>query len=490
MTIARRFRAICLALAALALAGPSARAAAPEPGTSPGSADPSIESQPVYQGRIVQDKTVMIPMRDGVRLAANVARPDVPVDGEPGHRFPVLLVVSPYRKDVLIDSLYPAESYFTIRGYVLLAYDVRGIGDSEGTYAYPFNPAEQRDLYDVTEWAAAQPWSNGSVGMTGQSYLGISQYLAAAQRPPHLKAIFPCKAYSDPYRDIVYHGGIFDAEFVAAWGALTQGLWTIPPTAPNAGAGDGSDPAALAGSWVEHMGGNQNVLAWARSNPTDNEPWRGMAVYTKYDAIASSGIPTYHCGGWYDGFARGTTENFRHLAAAPNQRLIIGPWSHTDYNQDDSGAPQAGFAFHFDPQFDIDHEMLRWYDHYLKGKPDSFAGWPRVEYYSLGENRWKFADSWPPAGASEMDLFLASEGAGAAVGQGSLRLDGPMGNPDAYVAHPNGQGETAGKWGNVAAGPFQKTDQRADEAHALSYSTSPLGAPVDVTGPIALTLYA
>ncbi|MBI4728087.1 MAG: CocE/NonD family hydrolase, partial [Acidobacteria bacterium] len=112
------------------------------------------------------------------------------------------------------------------------------------------------------------------------------------------------------------------------------------------------------------------------------------------------------------------------------------------------------------------------------------------QYYSLGENRWKFADSWPPAGASEMDLFLASEGAGAAVGQGSLRSDGPMGNPDAYVVHPNGQGETAGKWGNVAAGPFQKTDQRADEAHALSYSTSPLGAPVDVTGPIALTLYA
>ncbi|MHB8513629.1 MAG: CocE/NonD family hydrolase [Actinomycetota bacterium] len=472
---------------AVSLSGGGAHAAVPVPGTTPGSSDPSLESQPIYAGNITQDKTVMIPMRDGVLLAANVARPNVPVDGKAEHRFPVLLVVSPYRKDVIIDSLYPADNYFTDRGYVVLSYDVRGIGDSQGTYPYPFNPLEQRDLYDVIEWAAAEPWSNGNVGMTGQSYLGISQYLAAAQSPPHLKAIFPCKAYSDAYRDIVYHGGIFNAEFLAAWGGLTQAFWTTPPTASNVGATDGSDPLSLSSSWIDHLSGNQNVVTWARSNPTDNEIWQGMAVYTKYPAIAASGIPIYHCGGWYDGFTRGTIENFKNLGSAQNQRLIMGPWAHTDYNQDDSTSPQLGFAYHFDPQFDINHEMLRWYDHYLKGMPDSFVGWPRVEYYSLGENKWKFSDSWPPAGATERDLYLSGN---ASIGVGSLTAGSPTGAPDMYIAQPNGTGEAASRWINVAALPFLKTDQRADEAHAVSYATAPLDQAVDVAGPIELKLYA
>ncbi len=488
----RTHRLLALILMAASLVPTdAARAGVPAPGTSPGSSDPAIESQPVYSG--VADTTIMVPMRDGIRLAVNLLRPNVPVDGAPERRFPALIVASPYRKDIFIDSLYPVQNYFTVRGYVVVTFDVRGIGDSEGTYPYPFNPAEQRDLYDLIEWAGVQPWSNGNVGMTGQSYLGISQYLAAAQRPPHLKAIFPCKAYDDPYRDIVYHGGIFNAQFMSMWGTLTQGFWTAPPTAANLGAGDGSDPASLTQNWTEHLTQNQNVLAWARSNPTDNDLWRGMALYTKHDAIRSSGVPTYNCGGWYDGFARGTIETFSNLQGAPNQRLIMGPWSHTDYNQDDSEAPQTGFAFYFDAQFPINHEMLRWYDHWLKGMPDTFAGQPPVMYYALGENRWKYADSWPPSGTSVETLHLsgATSGSARSLNDGSLVRAAVVGDqtPDQIVTHPSGTGEAASKWENVAAAPFQKTDQRADEVHALTYSTDPLSDPLTVAGPIELPLY-
>ena len=143
------------------------------------------------QVRIEFDQRV--PMRDGITLSADVYKPDSRT-GEPG-KFPVILTRTPYQK--LSEGVLMVGNYFAERGYVFVAMDVRGRGDSEGMFVPYFN--EGQDGYDAIEWCAAQSWSDGNVGTIGSSYPGVIQWLAALQQPPHLKAMVVRVAPSDPF---------------------------------------------------------------------------------------------------------------------------------------------------------------------------------------------------------------------------------------------------------------------------------------------------
>ena len=180
-------------------------------------------SQPTHNTRI--DKDMVIVMRDGVRLAADVYRPDA------NGKFPALLSVSPYSKDVqkLPVREYPTDrdlgnggiecgdtDYFVSRGYVHVIADARGTGMSEGGYRV-FSAKEQQDGHDLIEWIAAQLWCNGKVGMLGSSNFAMIQLLVAAQQPPHLKAICPVDSATDMYRHWGYHGGMLNVSFVSTW---------------------------------------------------------------------------------------------------------------------------------------------------------------------------------------------------------------------------------------------------------------------------------
>src|SRR5262245_22510856 len=148
---------------------------------------------PHYKVRI--ERNVLIPTRDGTRLAADLIRPDA--DG----RFPAIIEYIPYRKDDLTQGGYDAHYYFAERGFVGVRLDVRGTGSSEGVNTDEYMPIEQRDGYDAVEWCAKQPWSNGRVGMFGTSYGGFTCIQVAMHRPPHLKAIVPMYATDDRYTD-------------------------------------------------------------------------------------------------------------------------------------------------------------------------------------------------------------------------------------------------------------------------------------------------
>ena len=167
-------------------------------------------STPIHA--MARDDNVAMPMRDGVTLLADVHRP-----AEPG-RYPVLIAASPYPRQ-LQDLGAPmgfieagASDFFVPRGYVHLIANLRGTGDSGGSFGF-FDAQERRDMHDLVEWAAAQPWCDGNVGMIGISYFAMTQLEAAVERPPHLKAIFPVAVTADLYEAAVHHG-LFSSSFV------------------------------------------------------------------------------------------------------------------------------------------------------------------------------------------------------------------------------------------------------------------------------------
>lgn len=201
---------------------------------------PTVEVYEPPTGCVVTDNNVAVPTRDGTVLRVNVCRPT----GE--GPFPVLLCAHPYGKDKLpakgripfqyrilrqpghvrFSSLTtweaPDPAWWTAKGFAVVNCDLRGAGTSEGTGAL-LTVQEGQDGYDLVEWAAAQPWSTGAVGMLGVSYLAISQWNTAAQRPPHLRAIVPWEGMTDPYRDLLRPGGIQEIGFVTMWARGLKG---------------------------------------------------------------------------------------------------------------------------------------------------------------------------------------------------------------------------------------------------------------------------
>src|SRR3954451_24002861 len=201
----------------------------------------------------VTDKDVPITMRDGTVLKANVTRPD-----KPG-RYPVLITQTPYGKDgAVIGALGGAAEALVQRGYVQVTVDVRGTGASGGAWD-SFGPSEQRDGYDVVEWAARQAWSDGGVGLDGPSYMGLTQLYTAALLPPHLKAIFPVVPMADGYRDITFSGGDVNVSFIPLWlGLVTAGGATPPATTFS---GTPQEAAAGLGVVAQHVGGALSFTA-------------------------------------------------------------------------------------------------------------------------------------------------------------------------------------------------------------------------------------
>jgi len=166
-------------------------------------------AQPPAPPQVRLELGVMIPMRDGVKLAADVWLPEAP------GRYPVLLARTPYMKTGL--GLNRWAYYFASRGYVFAIQDTRGRGDSEGTFEAFFG--EGKDGYDTIEWLAGQAWSDGRVGMLGPSYLGTAQWLAARERPPHLACMAPTAAAGRWFEEFPYMGGAFTETIARSLGS-------------------------------------------------------------------------------------------------------------------------------------------------------------------------------------------------------------------------------------------------------------------------------
>ncbi len=451
--------------------------------------------------KIVIEKDLSIPMRDGTVLKGDLYRPDGP------QRLPVLLNRTPYGKSgpMLRQAMDPVRA--ALNDYNVLIQDCRGRYRSEGTWTCFMS--ELDDGYDTVEWTARQPWADGKVGTWGSSYMGVTQWLAASQAPPSLKAMAPALTASNYHEGWTYQGGAFCLGFNLSWtmtALAPDPLMKARAHNPEASSELGRVIGGIdeMRQWLEMIAlrelpmfriGAPFFFDWL-DHPAYDSYWRGIEAH--HGRIT---VPAFNIGGWYDIFLGGTLRNFAGMQsrgataqARDGQQLLVGPWAHGLPRANMAG--DADFGYRSTPlSIDQDRMVLNFFDRWLKEirRTDTPA---KVRVFVMGPNRWRDENEWPLKRTGWLRFYLHSRGrANSAAGDGALSPQPPGDErEDSYMYNPLAPAPTRG--GGLCCYPVVVPggafDQRAIEnrADVLVYSSEPLSEDLEVTGPIRLTLYA
>lgn len=397
---------------------------------------------------------VLIPMGDGVQLSARIWRP------KGAGPVPAILEYLPYRKrDTTAERDALTHPYMAGHGYASVRVDIRGTGDSEGLFDDEYSEQELADGVAVINWLAAQDWCSGSVGMMGISWGGFNGLQIAALQPEPLKAVVSICSTVDRYADdIHYKGGIMLGEN-PAWAATVLGWFALPP-----------DPDIMRNGamdiWMERLEETPFLAArWAEHQLRDAY-WKHGSVCEDYSAIKAAVLSV---GGWHDGY-RNTIAHLVENLEAPVKGLV-GPWNHK----------YPHFAWP-GPQIDFLGEMLRWWDHWLKGIDTGAADLPDMRAWVMDSvppkvsydhrpGRWVALEDWKARPAPEVWHF---NGEALAPEAGDVRRK----------AHTNlACGQGAGEFFPFGFGPGElPDDQRIDDALSLCFDSAPLQEDRDVLG--------
>ncbi len=420
----------------------------------------------------------MVKMRDGVSLATEVWLPTgLPEDA----KVPAILVRTPYGRF----RYGEVEMRFVQRGYALVTQDTRGREDSQGKWipmAY-----EMGDGDDTLNWVAAQPWSDGKIGMIGGSYGGFVQWAAAAGGNPHLKAIVSQVTAGSPFVDIPRKGGTVVSGMLA-W-AFMMAERTINTQAMDRDDWDSvlkirpikDIPEKILGKpigfWDE----------WMR-HPNYDEFWEGSDWTLHGERI---NVPSLIVSGWYDDDGMGTTEAWEMNQSnnRDNQRLILGPWYHqANSTRDIHSVPFGNNAI----SYDLDLLYLRWFDRFLKGLNNGVEMEARVHYYMVGSNEWMESDNWPPKEVEYTSLYLHSDGDAALNADGAaLDSNTPQKEPaDIYVFNPE---DSAPYLVDVSENELSVPENYRDvekRSDVLVYTSKPLTEDLMIAGDVFAVLYA
>ncbi len=446
-----------------------------------------------------------VKMRDGIVLYADVYRPDGPGP------FPVVLQRTPYDKSApgSFTSLDPLKA--ARNGYAVVIQDTRGRYASDGQF-YCFRD-EVNDGYDTVEWAAAQAWSTGKVGMYGASYVGATQWLAALSRPPHLTTIVPNVTASNYHEGWTYQGGAFELGFNVSW-TLAQltlanfgAISSVKDVAPERRqqlieAVNGMESSFLHLPTKELpplLDGLADYYYDWLAHPEYDDYWKALCIEDNHSRL---GVPAYNIGGWYDIFLGGTIRNFLGMRsnggtddARRGQKLLIGPWQHSSRGTSVVGDHYFGLAADA-MAADLDGVHLRWFDYWLKGADNGILDEPPVRIFVMGDNAWRDEQEWPLARARNTDYYFHSGGkANSLHGDGELSAQPPGEEPpDVYLYNPADPTPTRG--GALCCNPYFAAngafDQQDIEARpdVLVYTTPPLEQDLEVTGPVTVSLWA
>ncbi|MBI4582068.1 MAG: CocE/NonD family hydrolase [Planctomycetes bacterium] len=410
--------------------------------------------------------TAMVPMRDGVRLATDVY---LPADGK--GRWPALLVRTPYNKN----GYGPEFGSWAARGYAMIVQDMRGRFASEGVDLAFLDCGDgpRKDGLDTVNWIAAQPWCDGKVGTLGASAMGITQNMLAAVEaaPDALVAQYIIVAAGSLYHQAAYWGGASRLEAV-------MGYVLFNVFHPD-------------NVWLDVL------------HPMYDRHWQRLDSIAVIDHAR---VPAVFYGGWYDVFLAGTLETFlaRQQRGGPGARgqahLVIGPWCHGGPGTDAKPKRTGEFLFPANSRkLPCPLSGVEWFDHYLKGQDNGADRAPAVVYYTMGAvdepgapgNVWRMEPSWPPT--AEMTVwYLHADGTLGPAKPADARAVGggvTAATPRTFIADPHDPVPTHGGANlNLAQGSFDQRDVES-RPDVLVFTSAPLDAPTEVTGPITATLH-
>jgi putative CocE/NonD family hydrolase len=428
-----------------------------------------------------------IPMRDGVQLNATVYRPHAQKE-----TLPVIFTFTPY----IGDSYQDRAEYFAQNGYVYALVDVRGRGNSGGTFEPFANDA--RDGYDVVEFLARQPWSNGKVAMWGGSYAGFDQWATLKEFPPHLVTIVPAAAAAAAV-DFPFHKNIFGS-YDIQWLTFTSGVTS------NANLFGNSKfwRAKFREMYNQHrafreldqvVGNGSTVWQKWMQHPTPDPYW--FAMRPSAEQFARMDLPILTITGHYDGDQQGALWYYRgHMqnagaAAQEKHYIIIGPWDHAG-----TRTPQTefdGMKFAEASKLDLNHLHKQWYDWTMKGgaKPEFLK--KHVAYYvptaDLTKEEWKYADSLQTLANEKRVLYLVSDGNANDVFHSGALTDAAAqhGPQDHYVYDP--MNTRPGNEVRAEGGLTSQAEVMNLYGEGLIYHSSPFENDTEISGPVKLTVW-
>jgi hypothetical protein len=398
-----------------------------------------------------------VTMDDGVRLAVTLYHPDTDTDSPQ----PVVLEALPYRKDDATLA-YRAEyrRLAELGRYHVARVDVRGTGSSEGVAVDEYTEREQRDLEQVIDWLACQPWSSGAIGMYGTSYSGFNSLQVAARRPAALRAVVAIYATDDRFTDDVhYMGGALKGLDLVDYCHYMTAFNALPPV-----------PAVFGDGWKEAWRERVErttpwLLRWLEEQ-IDSPYWRNGSLRAAASGPGRDhGYERVECAtmlvaGWADGYRDNSLRTFERLRCP--KALLLGPWSHMSTAHSLPG-----------PHLDLVPEMLRWWDRWLRGARNGIDEAPPIRVFvkhptkpepDLAEHAgaWRYEPAWPPVRLRARELR-------------------PLTTGTAGIAPRGGVGSAA--WISCAGAlPWgQPIDQRTDDAYSLCIDW-PVGEPFEVLG--------
>jgi putative CocE/NonD family hydrolase len=392
-----------------------------------------LEERPVRYALPSQPFSSYVTMQDGCRLAVDVYLPaggDIAASG----RFPTILIFTPYYRRFKLRKDSPAgteptpnaakyRDLFVPRGYAVVVVDVRGTGASFGTRDSFRSPKEREDSREIADWVVAQPWSNGSLGATGVSYLGAASDFLASTGHPAVRAIAPLFAVWDTYSDHYYPGGLLLNRLAETYDDLMVALdhdkrdelkrfvyFASPSFQGPQPVDDDIDGAMVQQAVAEHYA-NFHMPDFItefrfKDDTLSYDPEFDSGCFSPYRYVdgISPDIAVFSVSGWMDGagYANGAIARYLTL---PNkkQHLLLGPWDHG------ARINVSPWRSAEDPQFSLMGELLRFFDHYLCEMQTGLEREAPVHFFTLKEESWKAASSWPPI-KDDVSLFLSADG--------------------------------------------------------------------------------
>lgn len=469
------------------------------------------------------------PMRDGVKLISDIWLPQEDLN------YPVIMIRTPYGRSAAYMNYTGMGDYFARNGYVFMVQDVRGKGDSQGSFNFLFQ--EGQDGYDSIEWAANQSWSNGKVGMMGFSYMGADQWLAAREKPPHLVCIVPTAATGRYMEEIPSIGGVFYMGWALPWTLANNGRTTDLNTQNlNWTPLFNHSPLLTAD---EATGTQIPLYRQFLEHPTLDDYWKRLQ-FTDQD-FANINLPTLTTCGWFDADQSGALfywNGLKRNSTQSDQYLIIGPWIHSGTFEPAAQLSQIGDLPVPGAQRDVLATHRAFFDYYLKNSTSSTANssgnnsnvlnnsntsdnnsntnnsnvtnstghlnFPRATVYITGLSKWINLTNYPPEDMKITPLYLNSGGqantlngngflewklTSSAAANNSSTLNSTTNfnstfSSDSYTYDPaNPRPLTLGGFAVNSI----STENRSD---VLIYTTPSLKEPVMILGPVAVDLYA